>query len=343
MSERQARIAFVGAGEHATGSLYPNIAQIPEFDLVAVCDVVEARAANAARHFGALAYYTDVDTMLRETSPEGVVVCGPPAMHHAVGLQVLSRGLKLFIEKPPSPGLKEAQELVDAAASHHTWGMVAFMKRFAPANLVAKEYMSNPAFGNLTSVTVMHGCGPYDDVHKMLIFNGIHMIDLARYFGGDVESLSAVGYEGPQNARVAAVNFRFTSGVAGLLNQNSASTWQEPFEQTYITGTGAALLSDASAATVLMATDRAFAQPQGEHLYNWSSRYHCSGNVAGWWGGSHYTRGYWGELSQFARAILGEAEPTPSLRDGLENMRFIEAVEISLRENGRVVRLADVR
>jgi len=42
-------------------------------------------------------------------------------------------------------------------------------------------------------------------------------------------------------------------------------------------------------------------------------------------------------------AFVGQAKPTPSLRDGLENMRFIEAVEISLRENGRIVKLADVR
>ena len=45
MSDR-ARIAFVGAGNHSTQSLYPCIAHIPEFDLVAVCDLDADRAAR---------------------------------------------------------------------------------------------------------------------------------------------------------------------------------------------------------------------------------------------------------------------------------------------------------
>lgn len=342
MTEKQARIAFVGAGNHATESLYPNIAHIPEFDLVAVCDLVEARAANAARRFGALAYYTDVETMLRDAAPDGVCVCGPPSVHHDVGLQVLSHGIPVFIEKPPADSLAGAQELVDMAAEKGTWGMVAFMKRFAPANLVAKEYAGTEAFGPLSSVTVIHTSGPYDDYYRMLIFNGIHLIDLARFFGGDVEALSAYGYDGPNHIKAIAASWRFEGGSAGMLNMNSAHSWNDCFEQAYVTGSGASMLLDASKAVELMAGDRAFANPAEQRLFGWSSRYYVSGNMAGWWASGHYTRGYWGELNQFARALLGQAQPTPSLQDGLENMRIIEAIMISLREGNRVVKLADV-
>ena len=62
MSEdRKARLAFIGAGGFATGSLYPNIHKVPQIDLVAVCDLDEARAARAARNFGAREVYTDAD------------------------------------------------------------------------------------------------------------------------------------------------------------------------------------------------------------------------------------------------------------------------------------------
>ncbi len=342
MTQKQARIAFVGAGGHATESLYPNIAHIPEFDLVAVCDLVEERAASAARRFGALAYYTDVEHMLRDAAPDGVCVCGPPSVHHDVGLQVLSHGVPVFIEKPPAESLKGAEELVDMAAEKGTWGMVAFMKRFAPSNLVAKEYAATPAFGPLSSVTVIHTSGPYDDYYRMLIFNGIHLIDLARFFGGEVEALSAYGYDGANQTKAIAASWRFTNGVAGMLNMNSSHSWNDCFEQAYVTGSGASMLLDASKAVELMAGDRAFANPAEQRLFGWSSRYYVSGNMAGWWASGHYTRGYWGELSQFARALIGEAEPTPSLQDGLENMRIIEAIMISLREGNRVVKLADV-
>ena len=61
-------------------------------------------------------------------------------------------------------------------------------------------------------------------------------------------------------------------------------------------------------------------------LYGWSSRYYVSGNQAGWAAGGHYTRGYWGELSHFARAVLGLVKPAPTLEDGVEAMRLIDRI-----------------
>ena len=89
----QARIAFVGAGNHSTESLYPNIAHIPEFDLVAVCDLVEERAESVARRFAAPEWFTDTAVMLDQVAPDGICVCGPPEMHHEVSLLALRRGI----------------------------------------------------------------------------------------------------------------------------------------------------------------------------------------------------------------------------------------------------------
>jgi myo-inositol 2-dehydrogenase/D-chiro-inositol 1-dehydrogenase len=340
--EPSARIAFVGAGGHATASLYPNIAHIPEFDLVAVCDLDEGRAIHAARRFGALEHYVDMDKMLSAVAPDGVCVCGPPSMHHALTLHCLSRGFPVFVEKPPAPDLKGAQELVAEAKENHTFGMVGFMKRFAPANVVAREFMASEAFGDLSTVNVVHGSGPYDDVYRMMIFNGIHMIDLARFLGGDVETLSAYGNSPEAECKSVVASFRFRSGAVGSLNMNSGHNWQDCFEQAYVTGTGAALLIDASKGVEVMAADRRFANGEGLELFGWSSKYYVSGNMAGWWAGGHYTRGYWGELNHFARACLGWVEPGPTLEDGMEAMRFIEAAMTSLREEHRPVALEEI-
>jgi myo-inositol 2-dehydrogenase/D-chiro-inositol 1-dehydrogenase len=134
-----ASIAFIGAGTHATQSLYPNIPQIPEFKLVAVCDMNHERADHWAPRYGAPAFY-DVETMIDAVAPEGVCIVGPAEMHHAVALQVLARGIPVFVEKPPATTLAGAIELADAARASGTWGMVAFMKRFAPANAVVREW-----------------------------------------------------------------------------------------------------------------------------------------------------------------------------------------------------------
>ena len=338
MTMTAARIAFIGAGNHATQSLYPNIAHLPEFDLVAVCDLDAEKARYAARKFGAPAWYTDVETLLEREQPQGVCVCGPPAMHVGVGRQVLRRGIPLFIEKPPGSTLAEAQSLVDLARETQTWGMVAFMKRFAPANVVAKEYLQSEAFGRLTSTSLIHGCGPYDDQHKMLLFNGIHMLDLARFLAGDVIEVFAYAFSDRAQAQAISVSMRHANGVVGQLNINSGRDWSNCSEQAYLSGANAEMIIDESRAVAVMSPAGRFARGEGLELFGWSNRYSVSGNMAGWAAGGHYTRGYWGEMQHFARAILGQVQPVATLDDGVEAMRLIDAIMESAA-TGQPVRL----
>jgi predicted dehydrogenase len=105
---------------------------------------------------------------------------------------------------------------------------------------------------------------------------------------------------------------------------------------TYLSGTGAGILIDASRSTEVMAADCRFAAGSGTQLFGWSSRYYVSGNMAGWAAGGHYTRGYWGELSHFARAVLGQVEPVSTLEDGAKAVALIEAIMQSVT-SGRPV------
>lgn len=324
-SPKTARIAFIGAGNHATESLYPNLPLIPEFELVAVCDLDATKAERTARRYGAQPF-TDVETMLDALPLDGCCVCGPAEMHNAVSLQVLRRGLRLFVEKPPAPSLRQADELLEEAARNNTWGMVAFMKRFAPANLLAKEFMATPAFGTLSSLSLMHGCGPYDDIRRMMYFNGIHLIDLGRFLGGEVERVTAYQTDGGKGNFGLSAAWKLKNGAVAQLNQNSGQTWSDCFEAVYLTGAQAGIFLDASREVKVMYPGAQFAPGQGLQLYGFRSEHSVSGNMAGWAAGGHYQRGYWGELSRFARACLGLEEPTPSLDDGRKAIRLIEAM-----------------
>jgi hypothetical protein len=72
-------------------------------------------------------------------------------------------------------------------------------------------------------------------------------------------------------------------------------------------------------------------------LFGFSATHAVSGNMAGWAAGGHYQRGYWGELSRFARACLGLEPPTPSLEDGARNIRLIEGMLESTRSGREVI------
>lgn len=335
-----ARIAFVGAGNHSTESLYPNIAHIPEFELVTVCDLDRAKAESAASRFGAPVSHVDFEEMLDEVKPEGVCICGSPDMHHSVGLKCLKRGIPTFMEKPPAPDLAGALALVEAAREGGTFGMVGFMKRFAQANCVAKAYLDSGAIGPLSSITLIHGSGPYSEIRRMLMFNAIHLIDLGRFLAGEWKELHAYATGTSAGTQAVAVSFTLESGL-GQLNMNSAYTWSDAFEQVYVSAAEGGLVIDASKAVEVTAQELRFADVEGMRLFGWGGRYSVSGNLSGWFSGGHYTRGYWGELSHFARAVLGQVEPEATLEDGAENMRIIEAILRSI-DSGQPVAVADV-
>jgi myo-inositol 2-dehydrogenase/D-chiro-inositol 1-dehydrogenase len=337
-----ARLAFVGAGGHSGQALYPCIAQIPEFDLAAVCDLDQAKAESAARRFGALKAYTDVATMLDEAKPAGVCICGMPDMHHSVGLQCLQRGIPVWMEKPPAWDLKGAVELVGAAKAAGTFGMVGFMKRFAQANAVAKEYIDSGELGPVSSVTLMHGAGKYDEFRRMLLFNGIHMIDLGRFLAGEWVELHAFGAQTSAGTQAISVSFTLECGGVGQLNINSAHTWQDTFEQVYLTGSEGGLHLESGRDLEVISQKRRFSEGKGLQTFGWSGRYTTSHNLSGWFSSGHHTKGYWGELSHFACAVLGQVEPVATLEDGAQDMRIIEAIMRSL-ETGGSVTVAEVQ
>lgn len=334
-----ARIAFIGIGEHATESLYPNIPFIPEFDLAAL--VYRRNRGNAeywAAKYGVANCFTSVEQMLDEINPDACCICGSPEMHHQVGLAVLERGIPIFIEKPPGLTLKAALALEAAANKYNTWGQVGFMKRFAPANILAKEYMGSSDFGSLSSVTLMHGCGPYESDEKMLYFNGIHMIDLARFFGGDIKTLTAYRAGGGSGNYGVAVSGLYKNGGVFQLNQNSGQTWEDCFEAVYATGSRSGIFIEGSAEVEIMSPAQKFTSGEGVRTFGFRSRHTVSGNIAFWWAGGHYQRGYWGELSLFAKSVLGETNPVPTLSDGVKAHRIIDAILRSIK-TGKPVEL----
>ena len=127
------RVAVVGCGRHSRSALQPNLARLPSFDIVGVCDLDPALVAECARRFGARAAHVDFKRMLDESCPEAVIVVGTPLMHYEVGLEVAARGVNLFVEKPPAPSSEQARHLARLAAAAGHAGMVGTMLRHTTA------------------------------------------------------------------------------------------------------------------------------------------------------------------------------------------------------------------
>ena len=85
-ASRRVKAAIMGCGDISMHGYFPYVSGI--FDLVATCDLIEDRAKEMARIWGAKEYYTDVDTMLAKADVEAVFVLTPMGAHARVALKV---------------------------------------------------------------------------------------------------------------------------------------------------------------------------------------------------------------------------------------------------------------
>jgi myo-inositol 2-dehydrogenase/D-chiro-inositol 1-dehydrogenase len=205
--ERLARIGFVGCGSHATQNLYPTfrlavhnppetggaIGELAEGgeigELVACCDLDEARARRAARDFGIPGVYVDHRTMLERESLDGVLVAAHPRLQPAIAVDCLDAGAHVFVEKPPAESLDGCHAMKEVADHARRHVMVGFMKRFSEPYKRAKAIASRPDFGPLSAYEARFTFGVYPPraVYDFLNGFGCHHLDLARYLMGEVD------------------------------------------------------------------------------------------------------------------------------------------------------------
>lgn len=341
---KKARIAFVGCGGHATHSLFPAVPFIPEIELVAVCDLREELARRNARWFGALRWYTDVATMLTKEELDGAVIVGPPQMHDEVGKQCLDAGLPIFVEKPSAISAATAQELAEHAERKGLWGAVAYMKRFAVGYELAKQIaQKQDEFGQVTVVEIRFSNGPYPAIwgipsapQAFLIGQAVHLFNLARYFGGEVEEVYARLHVVSENRFGYAINLRFAGGALGILNLNAleSPSWKI-HERLALTGVDCWLEVEDMLRLRYRPRGEPIAEPHvgGRNQWiewqpDWTEvlRVHAVGCF-----------GYAGELQNFARSCLGLETPRSTLWDGARDLQVAEAVWRSA-QTGEVVR-----
>lgn len=136
------RTAIIGCGH--LGKIHGRLANgLPELELVAVVDPVrEAREALAKElNVPAVADYRDVAYHVN-----AAFVVTPTREHHAVALDLLQRGVHVFVEKPITLTTSEADELIAAAQEKGRVLQVGHVERFNPGLAAAQPYLAAPRF-----------------------------------------------------------------------------------------------------------------------------------------------------------------------------------------------------
>jgi predicted dehydrogenase len=188
------RLAIVGCG--LIGGKRAAAAAAAAHEIVVVCDRDIARAEQLAQRTGARAVSDWRDAIAADV--DAVVVATTHDQLAGISLGAVEAGHHVLVEKPAGRNLAEIQPIADAAAARKRVVKVGFNHRFHPALLKAREIFDSGALGPLMFIRARYGhggrrgmeqewrCQPELSGGGELIDQGSHLIDLSRWFLGDL-------------------------------------------------------------------------------------------------------------------------------------------------------------
>ena len=151
--------AIVGLGHRAHMFLHALLGEhAADGRLVGLCDSNPGRLAHAAAiasDAGAsIPTYAsaDFDQMLRETSPERVIVAVPDHAHCEFIVRALELGANVITEKPLTINAASCRRIVAARQASGRSVTVAFNYRYSPARALLKQALMSGIIGRVTAV-----------------------------------------------------------------------------------------------------------------------------------------------------------------------------------------------
>ncbi|MFD2909330.1 Gfo/Idh/MocA family protein [Flavobacterium ardleyense] len=136
------KVGVLGAGH--LGKIHLRLLnQSNKYELVGFYDAFEENANKVATEFG----YKKFDSIADLIAAVDVVDIVTPTMQHFdCAKQVIEAGKHIFIEKPISNTVEEAEEIIALANKYNVKGQVGHVERFNPAFTAVKDQIKNPMF-----------------------------------------------------------------------------------------------------------------------------------------------------------------------------------------------------
>lgn len=229
-------------------------------EIVAVCDTDAGKAAQAAREFSSVPY-TDAIEMFSEANLDLVDIVTQVGSHRPLVELAIGAGVATIIQKPFGPTLSDCVAMTEMASARGVPLAVHENFRFQPALQEVKAIIDSgeigtPNWGRISFRTGydIYAGQPYLRTERKFVIAdlGAHVLDLARYYFGEVEQLTAQTQQRRNDIAgedTATMLLRHKSGSVSVVECTyEAHRLPDPFPQTIVEiegSEGSILLGDA--------------------------------------------------------------------------------------------------
>jgi virulence factor len=221
------RVGLVGAGVIARLAELPALVADPAVTIAGVVTASAAESDEISSRWPVERAYQSAEDLIDRARLDALFVLTPKRLHTPFVRLGLDAGLDVFCEKPLASTLEDARSLVEAADEAVGHLMVGLNRRFAPVYQQARA-----VFADRPPEFVVGQKNRVGTEYRATLENGIHMIDLLRWFCGEPIDVSAAACASdPYRESGTAALIRFDTGSTALfLAARSAGEWDERLE-----------------------------------------------------------------------------------------------------------------
>lgn len=169
-------------------------------ELVTVIDPMEGRAEEVAKELGVANWSRDPDVAFHDDQIDAVVIVTPTATHAELIKRAAKNDKHIFVEKPLTQELNDADEVIAVLQQENVFCQVGFMRRFDPAYAEAKRRVEAGDIGKplYFKAASRDGNVPHEEFIKysggIFLDVAIHDYDIARFLmNQDVTSVQSGG------------------------------------------------------------------------------------------------------------------------------------------------------
>ena len=323
-------------------NLVRNLYEGSGVEVVWGCDLREVALAALARRYPGIARTSSVTDVLDDPALEAVVIATPVSTHYELALAALKAGKHVLVEKPLAGSSTEAHELVDLAADRGLVLMPGHTFLYSPPVTLIRDIIESGDLGEIYFISTSRvNLGIHQPDVSVVWDLGPHDFSILRYWLGELPSSAGALTRAcltPSTPDVAFIHLRFDSGTVAHVEL----AWLAPskLRRTTIVGSKKMVVYDDTSREPVRIFDSGaeLHEPQtfGEYRLTYRTGDIVSPKVP-------VTEPLALQLEDFCQAVRTGATPRSSAALGLDVVRMIEAVDRSLAQGGRPIKVGGGR
>ncbi len=315
-----------------------NFSAAKDCSLISVCDKNAAALKKAQKLHPGLKVTTDYNDIVSSKKIDAVAIITPVSTHYELARKSLENGKHIFVEKPFTAAVTQAEELIELAEKNKLTIMVDHTFLFTGAVKKIKELVDNGSLGELFYYDSMRvNLGLFQHDVNVIWDLAPHDLSIMDYLISEKpEAIMASGkphFNGYED--VAYLTVCFSNNMIAHFNVN----WLSPVKvrMTLIGGEKRMLVwNDLDADEKIKVYDKGVNIKNKQGLYDLLVSYR-SGDM--WSPRIEQTEALKVETEYFVDCILNDKTPFNDGHAGLRVVKILEASNKSLKNDGKMIRL----